>query len=595
MNAGSTRGYLAFFCVIQEEIKLLGMLGERPEAKDRAIIGTGVGNLSPSVRVVDGVESETVIAEAIALALGRVRARIAEETLENLLASLARTLEIQIPGTDAENYELTPQKLQELIDRAIEYQARSLCPYLQTSLDRVSVEIERLLMKEVEGASPQQRAEIAKELWRAFLKQLETENLVEKIDDERFALNEEALHLYSEGVEELHQRSDENLHGKFPKKRADNRDPNELLGKMDVQIGVGGSDDSVLSLEESLQIAVDLPFHSEKELLQSVINSMGRGDSPGKKLGSYLNRVVGEGGSLVAKSKALQALLARLEEEGILRPDAIEHTAQSFLKLEEEKIDTRKLDWRVRGQAQQQHASTHVKRGMRRSPSHEFSGLKAFQTGDSSRSIHLAKTSSRITKRQILDLPIQHNDLFVKRYRFRVSADYIMLLDTSHSMIGYKMETAKLALAKFIKSIGRYSEDRIALIEFDSSASLLWNLENVKRFGPRMLTFLASLEADGGTDIKKGLEKAEELLRRSRSELKHVIVMSDGRTIDPDCRDILSQLQKRNSTLSAVAIGEDADEHFLYSLARHGGGAYFKIQNPSELDKILKLDHYLVR
>jgi Mg-chelatase subunit ChlD len=209
--------------------------------------------------------------------------------------------------------------------------------------------------------------------------------------------------------------------------------------------------------------------------------------------------------------------------------------------------------------------------------------------------IHLSRTSSRITNRQVLGLPIQHRDVFVKRYRFRVSADYIMLLDTSHSMIGYKMETAKLALAKFIKSIARYSEDRIALIEFDSSASLLWNLENVKRFGPRMLTFLASLEADGGTDIKKGLEKAEEILRRSRSELRHVIAMTDGRTIDPDCREILSQLQKRNSTLSAVAIGEDADENFLYSLARHGGGAYFKIQNPSELDKILKLDHYLVR
>ncbi len=549
--------------------------------KDLSIIETGVYNLTQSVKVDDGESKFLIVAEAIKLALLKTKRKTYNEALNKLRDELDKFIEFRIESLSSESFEISEEVLFKIIDKLVEYQAKRLSPYIHKDFDRLPINIREIIFNKI--GDNDHKELVAKELWEELLNRLNISGLADSIDKERYSLNEEILKLYSKGIVELKENYGEDVVNKFPK--SSKYKGNGMLGDLDVEIGVGGSNETIVSLSEAMDIMMDIP-KSERELFNKInFNPLGRGDSSGERLSEYINEMVGEDASMLARLKALIALIEKLRIERV----------DDILGSNDEEIDINGLDFKVNDIQGIDSYSSHIRKRTRRLSKSEFAGLKNYQIGDSLKNIHLSKTSLNFTRKDILDLPLRHRDIYIKRFRSHISSDYVILFDKSHSMAGDKIYIAKNAISKFIKSIGKYYDDRLAFIEFDNNPSILWKFENVKRFSKRMLPFVSSISASGGTNIKNALKKGYELLKRSRSPLKHIILITDGRTIDVNCDDIVKRFRKMGVTLSSIGIGNDSDEKFLYHISNIGKGAYFKINNVNDLDKVLKLDHYLIR
>ena len=107
--------------------------------------------------------------------------------------------------------------------------------------------------------------------------------------------------------------------------------------------------------------------------------------------------------------------------------------------------------------------------------------------------------------------------------------DVVILLDTSGSMDG-KESTLSSASSQLIKSIGgAIKKTRIAVVEYDSGTNVLSDFtSNVYHLS----NCVASLEADGGTEYRTALNKANTMITGRNSDIKFVIMFSDGEPND---------------------------------------------------------------
>ena len=107
--------------------------------------------------------------------------------------------------------------------------------------------------------------------------------------------------------------------------------------------------------------------------------------------------------------------------------------------------------------------------------------------------------------------------------------DVVILLDTSGSMDG-KEATLSSASSQLIKSIGgAIKKTRIAVVEYDSGTNVLSDFtSNVYHLS----NCVASLEADGGTEYRTALNKANTMITGRNSDIKFVIMFSDGEPND---------------------------------------------------------------
>ena len=84
---------------------------------------------------------------------------------------------------------------------------------------------------------------------------------------------------------------------------------------------------------------------------------------------------------------------------------------------------------------------------------------------------------------------------------------------------------------------------------------------------------IASLTAEGGTNLASALAAAYESLRDVEASLKHLIVLSDGRSTPGDFEALTCNLRGAGITVSTVGIGRDADRELLAQIAEWGDGA----------------------
>jgi len=163
------------------------------------------------------------------------------------------------------------------------------------------------------------------------------------------------------------------------------------------------------------------------------------------------------------------------------------------------------------------------------------------------------------------------------------------VLDRSNSMRQYAGDRVRLDVAK---AAALSAHDvlpegaRSALIVFDSTARTLVPL------GPAAddAAFRAAvLELDprGGTNLYPALVAAYDELADSGAASAHVIVMSDGQSQPGDFEGILAALRERGVTVSAIAVGPEADAEQLREVARLGGGAFYASRDFSALPNIM--------
>ena len=78
------------------------------------------------------------------------------------------------------------------------------------------------------------------------------------------------------------------------------------------------------------------------------------------------------------------------------------------------------------------------------------------------------------------------------------------------------------------------------------------------------------LDSDGGTEIYPALDVGFDEISKSEADVRHIVLLSDGKS-STGTRDsytkLIEEMQQSGTTLSTIAIGDDADTDLLQDLA----------------------------
>lgn len=163
------------------------------------------------------------------------------------------------------------------------------------------------------------------------------------------------------------------------------------------------------------------------------------------------------------------------------------------------------------------------------------------------------------------------------------------VLDRSGSMKADVEGVTQLAIAKSatLSAVELLNDaSRVAIVVFDTKATLLVPMQDRKDI-PAIEEALKRVAPGGGTSIFPGLSKMLDEMEKSRSRVRHIVVMSDGQSQGGDFLTLARDAHNRGITISAIAIGTFADVARLRDLARDGGGAFHVTQDFRALPSIL--------
>ena len=158
-----------------------------------------------------------------------------------------------------------------------------------------------------------------------------------------------------------------------------------------------------------------------------------------------------------------------------------------------------------------------------------------------------------------------------------------LVIDKSGSMGGPKMELTKEAARATAEMMP--PSDLIAVIVFDSQAAPVVRLQRAANRA-RILGDISRIQASGGTNILAGLREAVDELLSARARKKHVILLSDGQSGYDGISDLLETASGATITVSAVGVGEGADQTLLQMIATRGGGRFYHTRDPASIPRI---------
>ncbi len=158
-----------------------------------------------------------------------------------------------------------------------------------------------------------------------------------------------------------------------------------------------------------------------------------------------------------------------------------------------------------------------------------------------------------------------------------------LVIDKSGSMGGPKMELTKEAARATAEMMP--PSDLIAVVVFDSQATPVVRLQRAANRA-RILTDISRIQASGGTNILAGLREAVDELLSARARKKHVILLSDGQSGYDGISDLLETAAAAPITVSAVGVGEGADQTLLQMIATRGGGRFYHTRDPASIPRI---------
>ncbi|HEX6971025.1 MAG TPA: VWA domain-containing protein [Limnochordia bacterium] len=173
----------------------------------------------------------------------------------------------------------------------------------------------------------------------------------------------------------------------------------------------------------------------------------------------------------------------------------------------------------------------------------------------------------------------------------------VLVIDRSGSMSetqggkATKLDLAKEAALGVLDVL--HDGDLVGVLTFESTFT--WTVP-LQPASDRQLFMseIAALQADGGTDLYPALVEAEARLRSVRAMVKHLIILSDGRSKEGDFGGIVRQLSDSGITVSTVAIGDDADQTLLAQIARLGGGRYYFTEDIQAIPQIFTTEALVV-
>lgn len=164
-----------------------------------------------------------------------------------------------------------------------------------------------------------------------------------------------------------------------------------------------------------------------------------------------------------------------------------------------------------------------------------------------------------------------------------------LVLDTSTSMQGERLDTVKAAAIELVRQLGPM--DYLSIVTFNDRAEVLLpatSQPDLKDISTR----IRMIRAHGGTEIYSGLEAGLREVARNLSPntVNHLILLTDGRTYgdEPDCLRLADQAARMRISISGLGMGEEWNDVFLDDLTARTGGNCTYLSHPSRLHNYLQ-------
>ncbi|MEO6574339.1 MAG: VWA domain-containing protein [Polyangiaceae bacterium] len=178
--------------------------------------------------------------------------------------------------------------------------------------------------------------------------------------------------------------------------------------------------------------------------------------------------------------------------------------------------------------------------------------------------------------------------------RVRTPVDLALVIDTSGSMQGAKIENARAAARAMVENLA--DGDIVSIDTFNDEAKPLvapTALSSTTRAS--LLSQIAELKVGGSTNMFDGLALGEAHVARAPAShaVRRVVVISDGiANVGPSSPEALGQLAERgvrfHAQITSLGVGADYDERTLNALAVRSSGRLYHLSEPKEMTAMLK-------
>lgn len=181
------------------------------------------------------------------------------------------------------------------------------------------------------------------------------------------------------------------------------------------------------------------------------------------------------------------------------------------------------------------------------------------------------------------------------------SAAIIFVLDSSGSMsssvlggMRSQQDIANEGTALAIETLDK--EDLVGVIEFSSAYRVVIPL--AKNSNPSANADLVrGISSDGGTNMFPAIARAESMLNGVDAKVKHVIVLSDGRSSGSAATgfQLAERMRASDITISTIAVGDRVESAVLEEIAVRGGGTFHRVVDPMVLPRVFVKEVRVVR
>ncbi|MBI3960194.1 MAG: VWA domain-containing protein [Chloroflexi bacterium] len=222
-------------------------------------------------------------------------------------------------------------------------------------------------------------------------------------------------------------------------------------------------------------------------------------------------------------------------------------------------------------------------------PGSPFAGTDP-STGSGQRAVDASqpKTTLQIPSAAVVEV-VQNVWWYTKR-----PTNVYLVVDTSGSMAGEKIDRTRVALQSFVAQI-QGDRDRVGLVEFGSGVKRFEPLQSLNAGGrARLVEIIAGMEADGYTALLDAVWQAQEDLQTvaDADAINALVVMTDGQENDSyrDMNDLRGAFQNAHTpvVVFTIAFGSDADDGLLQELARIGGGQ-FRRADETDIEELYRI------
>ena len=166
----------------------------------------------------------------------------------------------------------------------------------------------------------------------------------------------------------------------------------------------------------------------------------------------------------------------------------------------------------------------------------------------------------------------------------RPSLAMVLAIDQSGSMEeGNAIGLAKTALRRTVEMLD--AQDLLGVIAFQDTTNWIVPLQPCDD-KEKVLGEIDTLQAGGGTNMHPAIAKAHLALHEAFADLKHIIILTDGISYPGDFDTLASEVAASGITISTVAVGSEAAEPLLKTIAELGGGNYHHCTSAEEVPKI---------